>query len=100
MMKVDGSFSDASNSLFDGDYRFEVVHSQNVGTLVFSGHGHSGLTQVYISGGMSCQNVHSITQNMAGGVTHYTSCYTVENRQNRSDYSRFFILWPVLKPVF
>ena len=48
MMKVDGSFSDASNSLFDGDYRFEVVHSQNVGTLVFSGVGHSGSTLVYI----------------------------------------------------
>ena len=47
MMTVDGSFSDASNLLFNGDQRFEVVHSQNVGTIVFSGYGHSGLTQVY-----------------------------------------------------
>ena len=48
MMTVAGSFSNASNSLFNGDYRFEVVHSQIVGTLVFSGCGHSGLTQMYI----------------------------------------------------
>ena len=34
--------------MFNGDYQFEVVHSQNVGTLVFSGYGHKGQTQVYI----------------------------------------------------
>jgi hypothetical protein len=43
---------------------------------------------VILSGGMSCQNVHSITQNVAGGVTHYTSCYTVENAKYRSDYTK------------
>ena len=47
MMTVTGSFSNVSNSLFDGDDYFEVVHSQNVGTLVFSGHGHYRI-KVYI----------------------------------------------------
>ena len=32
-----GAFKDAPNSLFNGDLRFEVAYSQNVGTLVFSG---------------------------------------------------------------
>ena len=48
MMSTAGSFSDAPDSLFDGDDHFEVAYSQNVGTLVFSGYDHSGLTQVYI----------------------------------------------------
>ena len=48
MMTTAGSFSDASGSLFDGHDFFEVCYSQNAGTLVFSGWGHGGATQVYI----------------------------------------------------
>ena len=48
MMSTAGTFSVAPYSLFKGDMNFEVAHSQNVGTLVFSGYGHSGLTKVYI----------------------------------------------------
>ena len=48
MMSTAGSFSDASNSLFNGDLQFEVCYSQNAGTLVFSGYTHRGATQVYI----------------------------------------------------
>jgi len=48
MMTIAGSFSDVSGSLFDGDDSFEVCYSQNVGTLVFSGVGRKGATQVYI----------------------------------------------------
>ena len=34
--------------MFDGDYYFEVAHSERVGTLVFSGDGHNGICEVYI----------------------------------------------------
>ena len=30
---------------------------------------------------MSCQNTNLITQIVSEGVTHYTVCYTVENRK-------------------
>jgi len=43
-----GKFRRQRGSLFNGDYDFEVCYSQNAGTLVFSGYGHSGATQVYI----------------------------------------------------
>ena len=36
------------SALFNGDSYFEVCYSRNAGTLVFSGYGHSGATQVYI----------------------------------------------------
>ena len=48
LMTITGIFSDAADSLFNGDAYFEVAHSANVGTLVFSGDGHNGLMQVYI----------------------------------------------------
>ena len=48
LMTITGIFSNATDSSFHGDAYFEVVHSANVGTLVFSGYGHSGLTKVYI----------------------------------------------------
>ena len=48
MMSITGIFSDPPDLLFDGDKHFEVAHSENVGTLVFSGWGHQGSTQVYI----------------------------------------------------
>ena len=41
MMTTAGTFSDKSDSLFNGDYHFEVVNTQNVGTLVLSGVGHT-----------------------------------------------------------
>ena len=47
-MTLTGIFSNATDSLFNGDAYFEVVNSANVGTLIFSGDGHSGLTKVYI----------------------------------------------------
>ena len=47
MMTIAGSFSDAPDSLFNGDYSFEVTYSENVGTLVFSGRGHGGSCHVY-----------------------------------------------------
>jgi hypothetical protein len=48
MMTTAGSYADASGSLFNGDFSFEVCYSRNAGTLVFSGFGHGGATQVYI----------------------------------------------------
>ena len=47
-MTITGIFSTATDSLFYGDRLFEVIHSANVGTLVFSRDGHSGSPQVYI----------------------------------------------------
>ena len=48
LMTTAGIFSDAPDSLFDGERKFEVAYSKNVGTLILSGSGHSGYTQVYI----------------------------------------------------
>ena len=48
LMTITGIFSNAADSLFNGDVSFEVAHSPKVGTLVFSGAGYSGSTRVYI----------------------------------------------------
>ena len=47
-MTIDGSFSEAPDAFYNGEYGFEVAYSKNVGSLVFSGYGHGGSTQVYI----------------------------------------------------
>jgi len=48
LMNTAGIFSEAPDPLFDGEMTFEVAYSKNVGTLILSGSGHSGYTQVYI----------------------------------------------------
>jgi len=47
-MTTAGLFSTVSDSLFGGDILFEVAYSENVGTLVFSGHKDNRYTEVYI----------------------------------------------------
>ena len=79
MMTVAGSFSDASDSLFNGDYYFEVVHSQNVGTLVFSGYGHSGSTLVYI-----------ITQNSNWSKVESSDKYLSDFQNPKPGYNYYY----------
>ena len=43
---------------------------------------------MFHSGGMSCQNTNLITQIVSEGVTHYTVCYTVENRKKCLNYTK------------
>ena len=82
-MTTAGSFSDASGSLFDGDYRFKVCYSKNAGTLVFSGDGHGGATQVYI-----------ITQNSNWSKIENSDKYLnpFQNPSNSSGYRGFGVV--------
>ena len=83
MMTTAGSFSDAPDSLFNGDYLFEVVYSENVGTLIFSGHGHGGSIQVYI-----------ITQNSNWNKIESSDKYlnSFENPASSSDHHNFGVV--------
>jgi len=83
MMTIDGLFSSASGSLFDGDYHFEVVYSKNVGTLVFSGFGHNGNTQTYI-----------ITQNSNWDKITTSDKYlnSFQNPKSGSEYYNFGVV--------
>ena len=76
-MTIDGLFSDAPDSLFNGDYHFEVAYSQNVGTLVFSGDGHDKPIEVYV-----------ITQNSNWNKLASSDKYLTpfKNPGSRSDY--------------
>jgi len=80
MMTTTGSFSEASGSLFNGEYKFEVCHSKSAGTLVISGYGHSGKTQVYI-----------ITQNTNWNTIESSDKYlsSFQNPSPNSDYWGF-----------
>ena len=85
MMSTAGLFSDVANSLFNSDYLFEVGYSDNVGTLVFSGDGHSGSSQVYI-----------ITQNSDWNTIEssdkYLNPFQIPNSPESTNYYSFGVV--------
>ena len=82
-MSTAGIFSDATDSLFNGDKNFELAFSENVGTLVFSGWGHDGSTQVYI-----------ITQNSNWNKIEDSDKYldSFHNPDPSSDYDSYGVI--------
>ena len=82
-MSTAGIFSDATDSLFNGDKNFELAFSENVGTLVFSGWGHDGSTQVYI-----------ITQNSNWNKIEDSDKYldSFQNPDPSSDYDSYGVV--------